>query len=796
MTYGTSFYINAAASAATTLPADAGTSLQEMCKNHATVVSETRTATQKDNDLIYHALVPSEASLPVIEKAASVAEPIPIQEIYATPEVQKLVGQDIFIKLVPLSVIESSSLYSEEKAKILRTEGARCDMADGEMQALLEHLGLPGNLAKFRATGAAGAGDGDPMATMADPGGQVRAWSNEVRDSESFKRTDAYITELSSLRDKASADLDYCSRELDTEQRDCEQARVKYDYLFEQSPSAGHTKSWRIDIKNDREALGQARASDDQVLSLWASVREDVNALAAGEQVIEGVFSDAIARVEKTGGQASSGGRDLLDLDLPDEEGEEMSRRIGSIEENLMRLTKLKQERNDVLHDLKERVHNDDISQLLILNRKSQNVEPTLFAAELEKFRPHQARIQATISMQQSTLQQIQTVYNQLASGKKGKEIKDRFVKVERAKKELIARYKRAHDAYLEIRTGVTKGTEFYRELAGLVSTLRSEVSQFVSARAAERSQMLANADMKQRMSQGDSNAQTSSLDRSFSSLSLGQPPSHRQAVGTPQPQSPTRGFSGTTYPSMSASQQPPPSQPSYSPYGGPPPPRPVSTASYASGTPYPSSSTPSLPPKPSSQSTAGPAPYRQPSISGLPPPPSHPQYSYQAPAIPPPPSNLSYSSSSSSYASPVSAQAHHLPPPLASYASPLPPPQSQPSYPNYASGHQQPNLPPRPPPNPPSQSQYAPSPAPSQPPYSGYNQQPAYNHQNQPQYQSAYPTQQQQQPYQTSGHAQSQYGAPSPPQQNGYQSGQPQQQQQQQYPYQVQQQQPQPRYR
>lgn len=455
MTYGTSFYINTAASATATLPADAGPSLQEMCKNLATVVGEAKSAAQKDNDLIYHAILPSEASLPVIEKAANVAEPIPIQEIYATPEVQKLVGQDIFIKLVPLSVIESSSLYSEEKAKILRTEGERCDIADGELQALLDHLGLPGSLAKFKATGAAGAGSGDPMATMADPGGQVRAWSNDIRNSESFKRTDAYISELSSLRDKANADLDYCSRELDTEQRECEQARVKYDYLFEQSPSAGHTKSWRTDIKNDREALSQARASDDQVLSLWSSVRDDVNAMAAGDQVIEGIFADAIARLERSGG-SSNGGRDLLDLDLPDEEGEEMNRRIAAIQDSLTRLSKLKKERSDVLADLKERVHNDDISQLLILNRKSQNVEPTLFAAELEKFRPHQARIQATIASQQSTLQQVQNVYGQLTAGKKGKEIQERFVKVERTKRELVARFKRAHDAYLEIRTGIT----------------------------------------------------------------------------------------------------------------------------------------------------------------------------------------------------------------------------------------------------------------------------------------------------------------------------------------------------
>ena len=460
-TWGSSFYVNAAASAAATLPADAGTSLIELCKQHATLVSEARAGALKDNDLIYHAVVPSEASQAPIEKAANVAEPIPIQEIYASPEVQKLVGQDIFIKLVPLSVIESSSMYSEEKAKILRTEGERCDMADGEMQATIEHLGLPGSLAKFGAASAsAGAGDVDPRTAMADPGPQVRSWSSEIASNEHGRRLDSAIGELTQLRDRASADLEYCASQLDAEQRECEQARVRFDYHFEQSPSAGYTRSWRTDIKNDREALNQARASDDHVLALWASVRDDVARMAGGEDAVEQAFAEALAQSDQNGTSGTGGQRSLLDLDLdvdiPDEEGAEMQRRIASIHESLAKLTKLQKERNDTLADLKERVHNDDISQLLILNRKSQNVEPTLFAAELEKFRPHQARLQAALQQQQATLASIQTAYSQLSTGKKGREIQNRYARAERAKKELQARFKRAYDAYKEVQVGVS----------------------------------------------------------------------------------------------------------------------------------------------------------------------------------------------------------------------------------------------------------------------------------------------------------------------------------------------------
>lgn len=766
--WGSSFYVSTAASAAATLPADAGPCLTELVKQLLALITETKTSSLKDNDLIYHAIVPSEATLSHIEKSANVAEPIPIQEIYASPEVQKLVGQDIFIKLVPLSVIESSSLYSEEKAKILRNEGERCDLADGEMQATLEHLGLPGSLSKFGA-----ASGNDPMSTMADPGPQIRSWSSEIRGLESDKRIESYISELVQLRDKTTSDLDWCLRELDSEQRECEQARVRFDYHFEQSPSGSYTKSWRTDIRNDKDALAQARASDDQVLSLWNNVREDAGTLAGGEDSVEQVFAEAVSRADQVQGGAGGGGS-LLDLDLPDDEGNEMQKHISSIHEALARLDRLRKERSDTLADLKERIHNDDISQLLILNRKSQNVEPTLFAAELEKFRPHQARLQAAIQQQQVTLQNVQQMFSQLTQGKKGKDIQNRFAKAERAKKDLQARYKRAYDAFKEVRMGVTyailisyreladliaprsyhsKGTDFYRELSGLVATLRAEVSQFVTTRGTERSQMVSAAEMKQRMSAGRSDS--ASLDRSFDGLNLGGSSNTASAY---QPISPTR----PSYPSMSpASSRPPPppaGQPAYG-YASLPSPAPSAYSggqpSYTNGSyarappaPYAASSTPSLPPKPPTQSQ----PYRQPSIgSGLPPPPSQPQYQQPSAGLPPPPGGLSYASQQSHYSSP-------------------PPPQ-QPAYSGYG---QAPNAPLRPP----QQQQHAGN--------SGYN------------YQQAPPQQQYGQPQQNYGspaeYQQPQYGQPPrPPPQAPLPYGHSHQQQQSPYPPQQQSQYQQP---
>jgi hypothetical protein len=125
-----------------TLPFDAASALLEITKAHLAVATEAKTTADKDNDLVYHALAPSESSLPAIEPLPStgLAAPITIQEIYAQPAVSGLIGPDIFRRLVPLEVHEKASVYSEEKAKLVRAEQERCDIGESETRAGLDDL--------------------------------------------------------------------------------------------------------------------------------------------------------------------------------------------------------------------------------------------------------------------------------------------------------------------------------------------------------------------------------------------------------------------------------------------------------------------------------------------------------------------------------------------------------------------------------------------------------------------------------------------------------------------------------
>ena len=101
-------------------------------------------------------------------------------------------------------------------------------------------------------------------------------------------------------------------------------------------------------------------------------------------------------------------------------------------------------------------VQTDDVSHLLLLNRRNTGVEPTLFAAELEKFRPYQQRLAATAQFQQVVLQEVGFLWKGLRESAGRGPGARKWEERERKKKDTIKRFQRARDGYMEIRDGLT----------------------------------------------------------------------------------------------------------------------------------------------------------------------------------------------------------------------------------------------------------------------------------------------------------------------------------------------------
>jgi hypothetical protein len=328
-----------------TLPSDAGPAIQERTKSHLARVTERKNDAQRENDLIYNAVLPSAEALPAIEKISG-ASPIPIQEVYSTPEVQKTIGQDIFIRLVPLSVHESASVYSEEKAKFVRGEVEKTEIAESELRSALDGMGVKDGLVKFRAMA-----EGE-VAKDAEVPVDVRRWKEDIAVIEERESVESVLAQLMKLKNNVRGELESISNDLDGESRECEMMRVKYEHLWTQPPSSGTSKSLRQDLKSHFGSLEAATASDGQVLSLWESTKGDIGLLLSPQ--LEELFIASL--------QGQNPSESLLDLDIgaDGDDGKERTR-IGAlvteIDERLGRLNKISRERNEVLKDLKEKVH-------------------------------------------------------------------------------------------------------------------------------------------------------------------------------------------------------------------------------------------------------------------------------------------------------------------------------------------------------------------------------------------------------------------------------------------------------
>uniref|UniRef100_A0A8D0HTB0 Tyrosine-protein phosphatase non-receptor type 23 n=1 Tax=Sphenodon punctatus TaxID=8508 RepID=A0A8D0HTB0_SPHPU len=91
---------------------------------------------KKDNDFIYHEAVPALDTLQSV-KGAPLVKALPVN-----PVDPAVTGPDIFAKLVPMAAHEASSLYSEEKAKLLREAMVKIEAKNEILDQFMDSLQL------------------------------------------------------------------------------------------------------------------------------------------------------------------------------------------------------------------------------------------------------------------------------------------------------------------------------------------------------------------------------------------------------------------------------------------------------------------------------------------------------------------------------------------------------------------------------------------------------------------------------------------------------------------------------
>ncbi|KAH6659823.1 BRO1-like domain-containing protein [Truncatella angustata] len=563
------------------LSAETGPLLAEIAKRNLSTIQEKLQVLNKDNDYIYHQPVPAEASLAPVAKLPA-SKPIPVSELYAGQDIQRITGSDLFAKIVPLAVTESASLYDEEKAKLIRAETERVDLANSEMAASLDYLRLPGALQVLK-----GGFDRDIL-----PDEDFRTWCDDVAGHENP------ISIFDTLRidkDSIIGVLEKSSKQLDMEESVCEKMRSKYESEWTQQPSSRLTTTLRGNIRNYREALDEAARSDGQLYAKFRQNENDFEEMRVAAQVgdADALFQRAVSKVRTKSSTATSPSGpepNLLDDDFEDE-GPSVMDQISRVEEILKKLNLIKRERNQVLKDLKDKVHNDDISQILILNKKSiPNYEQQLFQSELEKFRPHQNRLLQANHKQSSLMKELTATFNNLLQDKRVRSEQSKYEAIQRQRATVVNRFKRAYQEFLDLEAGLQSAKRWYTEMKETVDSLEKNVDTFVNNRRSEGAQLLNQIEQekaanKSQQAEIERERMRGLMERMSMNPSASPPPKPGSARPVPSPLSFSQNTGGypsqgntAQYPQASFTGQyqtatsPPPIQTTFTSYSSPPP--------------------------------------------------------------------------------------------------------------------------------------------------------------------------------------------------------------------------------
>lgn len=319
----------------------------------------------KDNDFIYHDSIPAAVQLEVVRSMDAVKSTAFPKQLESYMDAVANKCDNLYKGIVPMEIYEKESIYSEEKARFLRSEMDVVETADWEYTSFMEFTNLPKLIQDLERKYQGGTfTDGDSMAD--DMKEQLSSWSRTVRDSK-FNDIDSQINDVNNKRRKI---MDILS----TVPSDQKESTVKI-----------------------KAALLEASESDNKLFSLvkpYISEIKLLNQNALLWQTWDKYNSFSINEPS------------LLDID--DSKTDAVLAKLEKVKQLAEDLRLLKEERTRSLAELKEEANNDDITKKILINRGSTDSElKEMFEQELAKFKPFSARIEATIFKQSTTINEI-----------------------------------------------------------------------------------------------------------------------------------------------------------------------------------------------------------------------------------------------------------------------------------------------------------------------------------------------------------------------------------------------------
>ncbi|XP_029361200.1 tyrosine-protein phosphatase non-receptor type 23 isoform X2 [Echeneis naucrates] len=419
-------------------------SVQEALRFTMDVIGGKFNSAKKDNDFIYHETVPSLETLASV-KGAPLVKALPVN-----PTDPSVTGPDLFAKLVPMAAHEASSLYSEEKAKLLRDVMAKIESKNETLEQFMDSLGL---------------------------------------EPESVDNLDMYSHIPPVLMEKCAA----LSVRPDTVKSLIQSMQVLSGVFTDVESSLKEIRDvLEADEASERalqEVIGAAAAGEPHLAAqsqALAEIRRDLEKyMEAHEKAsftnteLHRAMNLHISNLRLLGGPLESLREALPRPQLSEEEVaglQCMKRILGKVQE-------MREQRGSLEKQLRDLIQQDDITSTLVTTDRADMKH--IFEDQLKKYEQVKVYIDQNLAAQENILKALTEANVQYATIRKG------LTQTEQQWNSTVQGLVGSYEAYEDLMKKSQEGKEFYDDLEAKASRLLERAKALCQTRAEERRPVL-----------------------------------------------------------------------------------------------------------------------------------------------------------------------------------------------------------------------------------------------------------------------------------------------------------------
>ncbi|XP_022084899.1 programmed cell death 6-interacting protein-like isoform X2 [Acanthaster planci] len=397
-------------------------------------------AAKKDNDFIYHDVIPDVSNLKPIGSAV-IAKPLEI------PKPMNPKFTDLFEKLVPLAVHNALDAYEARKVEIVSREVGKLREQTQLLNSVLASLNLPAAI--------------EDMGGSSIPPSLLQK-SNAVREKGGIQSIDKLFHEMPDLLKRNTEILNESIRLLDDEGKTDKEMKERFKERWTRLPSDQLTTPLRAEASKYRTILNNAIQADSIVREKYEANREFISILSKSPNEMG---SDLPATSAAAALKDSPEVRKLRDL--------------------MKQVEAIKTERE--VNEAEIKNTKSDMSQKFLSALAADGAinEEDISNQELDRiFSPLIKQVQDSIHRQEILLNNVQDANTKFCQAKQSDTSASN-------REDVLRKLAAAHDAYMELTANLTEGTKFYNDLTQLLVRFQGKVTDLCFARKTEKEELL-----------------------------------------------------------------------------------------------------------------------------------------------------------------------------------------------------------------------------------------------------------------------------------------------------------------